>query len=78
MKTIKKTYKLSELTIKVNKRELLYDYQDKSVLYTYDNINKNHFKLTDEKWRKLLVKYKLWRDYLVEKYEELENDYSRN
>ena len=78
MKTIKKTYKLREITVQVNNRELLYDYQEQTVLYTYKNINKNHFKLTGKKWRDLLAKYKLWQDYVFQKYEEFENDCSRN
>lgn len=77
MVEIKKTYYLQEITIKVNKRELLYDFRDEKVVYTYKNINKQVFELKYEKWRKLLDKHKYWSEYSFDRYEEISNDFQR-
>lgn len=67
---IEKKYYLTELTIKVNKREILYDYDINKAFYTYNGINKKEYKINYSKKYKILDKYKLWNDYSFCKYEE--------
>lgn len=71
---IEKKYFLREITIKVNKRILTYDYALHRVIYTYNGINKEEFKMDYNKWGKIIKKYKLNNDYVFCKYEEIIND----
>ena len=71
MINIKKTYRLEEMEITVNKREIVYDFLLDTAYYAYNGINKRQFKLTHAKWLKIVKKYNLNGTYSVEKYEEL-------
>lgn len=68
---IEKKYYLREIAIKINKRILTYDWDDRTVYYAYNGINKQQFKLDLDKWDKVCTKYKLWKDYSFCKYEEI-------
>ena len=70
---IEKKYKLAEITVKVNKRQLTYDFDFGRVIYTYYGINKEEFKLTYEKWGKIIKKYTKWEkgERTIEVYEEI-------
>ena len=54
---IEKRYYIREIVVKVNKREITYDIDDNRATYTYNGINKEHFKLTLEKWWQTREKY---------------------
>lgn len=73
---ILKKYKLAEITKRVNKRILTYDFDFGRVIYTYYGINKEEFKLTYEKWGKIMKKYIKWEkgERTIEIYEEIRND----
>lgn len=73
---ILKKYKLAEITKRVNKRILTYDFDFGRVIYTYCGINKEEFKLTYEKWSKIMKKYIKWEkgERTIEIYEEIRND----
>jgi hypothetical protein len=73
---ILKKYKLAEITKRVNKRILTYDFDFGRVIYTYCGINKEEFKLTYEKWGKIMKKYIKWEkgERTIEIYEEIRND----
>lgn len=71
MINIKKTYRLEEIEITVNKREIVYDFLLETAYYTYNGINKRQFNLTHAKWLKIVKKYLLHSDYAINKYEEL-------
>lgn len=71
MINIKKTYRLEEMEITVNKREIVYDFLLERAYYAYNGINKKDFKLAYDKWLKIVKKYNLSGTYSVEKYEEL-------
>ena len=62
---ILKKYKLAEITKRVNKRILTYDFDFGRVVYTYCGINKEEFKLTYEKWGKIMIS-PIFADFLVE------------
>lgn len=71
---IEKKYYLTELIIKVNKRELFYDFDADRAIYTYNGINKEEFEINHSRKYKVLDRYKLWNDYSFCKYEEIRND----
>ena len=75
---IEKKYFLREFTIKVNQRELFYDFDSDRIIYTYKGINKLEFNLSAKKWQQMMNKYQLWSEYSITRYEERQNDYSRN
>ena len=75
---IEKKYFLREFTIKVNQRELFYDFDSDRIIYTYKGINKLEFNLSAKKWQEMMNKYQFWSEYSITRYEEKNNDYSRN
>jgi hypothetical protein len=75
---IEKKYFLREFTIKVNQRELFYDFDGDRVIYAYKGINKSEFDLNAKKWHEVMNKYQVWSEYSITRYEERQNDYSRN
>ncbi|MBR5304903.1 MAG: hypothetical protein IKU37_08785 [Candidatus Gastranaerophilales bacterium] len=75
---IEKKYFLREFTIKVNQRELFYDFNSDRIIYTYKGINKLEFNLSVKKWQEMINKYQFWCEYSITRYEERNNDYSRN
>ena len=71
MLQIEKKYFLREFTIKVNQRELSYDFDSDRIIYTYRGINKSEFVLSAEKWQEMVNKYQFWREYSITRYEEI-------
>ncbi len=52
-------YRICAVSVKVNKRELLYDLETNRVIYTYKGINKEEYKFSFTKWCKFYKKYKV-------------------
>lgn len=68
---IKKTYRLEEVEIEVNKRKIVYDFLIERAYYIYDKKDKKNYKLVYAKWLKLVKKYNLGQSYAIQRHEEL-------
>lgn len=68
---IKKTYRLEEVEIEVNKRKIIYDFLLERAYYQYNKKYEKVYKLVYAKWLKLVKKYNLGQSYAIQRYEEL-------
>ena len=73
---VKTTYWLSEIEVQVNKRELIFDNQMRTVYYVYNGINKWHFDNFNvtkwlDKWHRAVKRYHKNQLLTKEEYKEI-------